>query len=153
MPARQPPAGALLYNPTTAERSTDFAISSASTCRLIFMEAVRGKSFSQTRYPPTRLKSGKRRLRNNRSSSNAAVEPLILFKTQDHDQRLHGLALFSARYSSRRKSQYSLTGQAIKIGFDVLGVNIFPALGDDHVFLAPEQLQMPVTLEPARDRP
>ena len=70
MPARQPPAEALLYNPTTAERSTDFAISSASTCRLIFMEAVRGKSFSQTRYPPTRLKSGKRRLRDNSSSSN-----------------------------------------------------------------------------------
>ena len=42
----------------------------ASTCRLIFMEAVRGKSFSQIKYPPTRLKSGRRRLRAEISSSN-----------------------------------------------------------------------------------
>jgi hypothetical protein len=35
------------HNPTTASRVTDLPISSASTCRLIFMEAVRGKSFSQ----------------------------------------------------------------------------------------------------------
>ena len=46
------------HNPTTAPRLAVFPISSASACRLIFMEAVRGKSFSQIRYPPTRLKSG-----------------------------------------------------------------------------------------------
>src|SRR5207244_13569049 len=32
-------------------------ISSAKIARLIFMDAVRGKSLSQSRYPPTRLKS------------------------------------------------------------------------------------------------
>ena len=39
----------VLYTVTIADRCADFRISSASTWRLIFMEAVRGKSLSQTR--------------------------------------------------------------------------------------------------------
>src|SRR5207245_9223909 len=38
-------------------------ISSAKIARLIFMDAVRGKSLSQIKYPPTRWKSGNCRLR------------------------------------------------------------------------------------------
>ena len=55
-----------------ASRFVVFAISSAKACRLIFIDAVRGKSFSQIRYLPTRLKSGKRRLRAAKSSCIAA---------------------------------------------------------------------------------
>src|SRR5229473_2224502 len=51
------------HSPTTAPRSTVLPNSSASTCLLIFIDAVRGKSFSQITYPPTRLKSGSRRFR------------------------------------------------------------------------------------------
>src|SRR5258708_1938766 len=53
----------LIHSFTTAPRSTVLPNSSASACRLIFIDAVRGKSSSQITYPPTRLKSGNRRLR------------------------------------------------------------------------------------------
>src|SRR5262249_7610330 len=39
----------------TFDRSTVLPISSANSLRLIFMEAVRGKSLDQIMYPPTRL--------------------------------------------------------------------------------------------------
>ena len=61
---------ARIYNDTIADRPSDFPISSARTWRLIFIEAVRGKSLSQITYPLTRLKSGNRRLRAEISSSN-----------------------------------------------------------------------------------
>src|SRR6185437_3895303 len=50
---------------TTAESRSGRSrpISSASAVRLIFSDAVRGKSRSHSTYPPTRLKSGRRRLR------------------------------------------------------------------------------------------
>src|ERR1700735_720339 len=51
------------HNATTTPRSTVFLTSSASCCRLTFIDAVRGKSFSQMKYSPTRLKSGSPRLR------------------------------------------------------------------------------------------
>src|SRR5205807_9080115 len=38
-------------------------------------------------------------------------------------------------------------GQAVEDSLDVLGINVFAALGDDHVLLAPEELQMPVALK------
>src|SRR5690348_18343742 len=70
---RQKKETILSYKPFTALRSVPFRICSANSLRLIFIEAVRGKSLSQTRYPPTRLKSGKRRLRSATSSSNELV--------------------------------------------------------------------------------
>ena len=54
-------------------RSAVLPISSARTVRLIFKEAVRGKSLSQIKQPAMRLKSGKRRLRVLTSSSNNPV--------------------------------------------------------------------------------
>ena len=50
-----------LHSATTAARLELLLISPASAARLIFMDAVRGKSPPQSRYPPTRLKSGRRR--------------------------------------------------------------------------------------------
>ena len=44
-----------IHRETIAARSSCLPISSASTGRLIFMEAVRGKSWSQTKYPLMRL--------------------------------------------------------------------------------------------------
>src|SRR5450755_813137 len=50
------------HNATTAARPALLRISSARAVRLIFMDAVRGKSSLDSRYPPTRLKSGSPRL-------------------------------------------------------------------------------------------
>ena len=79
---------AILQSETTAERSNFFPISSASTCRLIFIDAVRGKSLSQTTYPPTRLKSGRRRLRVEISFHERAIKRLILFQAKDQYQAI-----------------------------------------------------------------
>src|SRR5208282_760173 len=43
-----------------------------------------------------------------------------------------------------------LDGQAVENGFYIFRINIFPALGDDHVLLAAEQLQMAVAIEAAQ---
>src|SRR5437588_1607640 len=40
--------------------------------------------------------------------------------------------------------------KALENGFDVLGINVFPFFGDDHVFLAPRQLQMTRAVEAAK---
>src|SRR5579863_7352544 len=61
------------HSSTTAARPRALRTSSASSVRLIFMEAVRGKSLLHNTYPPTLLKSGKRRLREMISSFNASV--------------------------------------------------------------------------------
>ena len=79
---------AILQSETTAERSNFFPISSASTWRLIFIDAVRGKSLSQTTYPPTRLKSGRRRLRVEISLMSGLSKLLILFEAKDEYQAI-----------------------------------------------------------------
>lgn len=64
----------LVHSATMASRPMPtFPISSARTVRLIFMEAVRGKSRSQSKYPPTRLKSGSLRLHAAICSCNAPL--------------------------------------------------------------------------------
>src|SRR5271166_6688659 len=70
-PATAPSAGSRIHNSekvapvghssTTAARPRVVRTSSASKLRLIFIDAVRGKSLPHNKYPPTLLKSGRRR--------------------------------------------------------------------------------------------
>ena len=108
------------YKPTIASRPTDLPISSARTCRLIFMEAVRGKSFSQIKYPPTRLKSGRRRLRAEISSSNLSSKFLILLQPQHQDQALAPEFFFRPDVV-RRKDRIFLHRKAVEHGLNILG--------------------------------
>ena len=101
------------YKATIAACSTDFPISSARTCRLIFIDAVRGKSFSHTRYPPTRLKSGRRRLRDGNLFQQLAVECLILIETKDQHQRFRPNCFFG-QIKFDANTAYSLTDKPSK---------------------------------------
>src|SRR5262249_15043678 len=40
-------------------------------------------------------------------------------------------------------------GEALEDGFDVFRVDVFPFVGDDHVFLAAEKMEMAFIIEPA----
>ena len=113
------------------------------------MEAVRGKSLSQIKYPPTRLKSGRRRFRADISSCNLASSFLILLKTQDQYQCLATKFLLWPDVV-RREHGIFLHRQAIEDSFNILRIDILSALGDDHVFLAAEELQMAAAFEAAQ---
>src|SRR5215469_11697687 len=39
---------------------------------------------------------------------------------------------------------------SLESGLDILGINVLAAFGDDHILLAPEQLQMTGAVEPSQ---
>ena len=47
------------------------------------------------------------------------------------------------------KTQNSFTGKTVEDRFDVFGINVLAFFGDDHVFLAAEELQMASGIEAA----
>src|ERR1700722_19228416 len=77
------------------------------------------------------------------------VVALPIFQMDDEQQLLshHGPLRPDVIRSEHAKF---LHRQRLEHGFDVFGIDVLPFFGDDHVFLAPEELQMPVTIKAAQ---
>ena len=76
-------------------------------------------------------------------------ELLVRLQSQDQHQHLFPQAFLRPDIVCRENAVL-LYQQPIERRLNVLGINVLPAFGDDHVLLAPEQLQMSLAVEPAQ---
>src|SRR5450432_2744354 len=75
-----------------------------------------------------------------------AVEALVLLQPQNQDQAFASQFFFRPDVV-RGKHAVLLHRKSIENSFNILGINVLTALGDDHVLLAPEELKMSSTVK------